>query len=205
LPTANAMLCRILQLLVLGAALSSTAGAADPAKAWYVGAGAGQSRGTQYCDAQAGTVVQNCDDQGNAWKLFVGYQINQYVGVEGGYIDFGKFSSNLAVAGAPGTDETKARAGFLEAVAGVPIGERVFVFGKVGGAYWRIKSDTQAGSTLTKIKENGLDAMFGAGAQVFVTKNLAIRAEYEYLPNFGNDTTGELDMQVISASVLWRF
>lgn len=192
-------------LLILALGGSSSAQAAEANNAWYVGAGAGQSRGTQYCDARAGLATQSCDDQGNVWKLFVGYQINSYFGVEGGYVDFGKFSADLAGGGAQGKDETKSRAGFLEAVAGIPIGERVFVFGKLGGVYWRIKSDTQVGGTLRQIKENGLDAVAGAGAQFFVTKNLAVRTEYEYFPNFGNDKTGELDMQVISASLLWRF
>ncbi|HTS55495.1 MAG TPA: outer membrane beta-barrel protein [Burkholderiales bacterium] len=188
------------------AALAPLAASADEATGWYVGAGAGQSKAIQYCDAPAGSVVQSCDDTSFAWKLLLGYQINRYLGVEAGYDYFGRFSATFVNGGvSETTSQTKTWAGFLEAVGSIPIGSRFSLFGKAGGVYWRTKFSQQGTTGAFDTNQHDVDYVVGAGVQLFVTKNLAVRAEYEYLPNYGNSTTGEVDLQLVTASVLWKF
>jgi OOP family OmpA-OmpF porin len=188
------------------AALAPLTASADEATGWYVGAGAGQSKAIQYCEAPAGGAVQSCDNTSFAWKLLLGYQANRYLGVEAGYDYFGKFSATFLNGGVTETSQTKTWAGFLEAVGSIPIGSRFSLFGKAGGVYWRTKFTSQQGSAPAfDTSQHDIDFVVGAGAQLFVTKNLAIRAEYEYLPKYGNALTGEVDLQFISASVLWKF
>ena len=188
------------------AALAPLPATADEATGWYVGAGVGQSKAIQYCEPPAGSVVQSCDDTSFAWKLLLGYQANRYLGVEVGYDYFGRYSASFVSSGAVQTNQTKTWAGFLEAVGTIPFGSRFSLFGKAGGVYWRTTFNSQEGSAAPfETSQHDIDFVVGAGAQLFVTKNLAIRAEYEYLPKYGNDLTGEVNLQFISASVLWKF
>jgi OOP family OmpA-OmpF porin len=182
------------------------AASADDATGWYVGAGAGLSQATDYCDPNAGAVIVTCDDTGTAWRLLLGYQINRYFGVEGGYLNLGQFNSTVTQAGVPTTNQTKIHAGYLEGLAILPIGERFGLYAKAGVAYWTFQAhDTVGGAGVPDQTQNGWDFVGGVGAQFFFTKNLALRAEYELIPKLGNSETGELDVQVISASVLWKF
>lgn len=179
---------------------------ADEATGWYVGAGAGQSQAKQYCDPSTGEVIVSCDDTGTAWRLLLGYQINRYLGVEGGYLNLGQFNSTTMVSGVTATDQTKIHAGYLEGLAILPIGGRFSLYAKAGTAFWTFQThDTLGGAGVPDQSQNGWSFMGGAGAQFFFTKNLAFRAEYEVMPKLGNSETGELDVQVISASVLWKF
>lgn len=187
------------------AALAPLTTLADEATGWYVGGGAGQSKAIQYCEAPAGSVVQSCDDTSFAWKLLLGYQINRYLGVEAGYDYFGRFSASFQNGGVTETNQTKTWAGFLEAVGSIPIGSRFSLFGKAGGVYWRTKFTSQQASGEFDTSQRYVDYVVGGGVQLFVTKNLAVRAEYEYLPKYGNAFTGEVDLQLITASVLWKF
>jgi OOP family OmpA-OmpF porin len=178
----------------------------DEASRWYVGAGGGQSTGKQYCDAKPGVVVVNCDDTAGAVRLFTGYQITRYLGLEGGYLRLGQFTANRVVGGAAATDELKAYTGYLEGVARLPLGDRFGLFAKAGGLYWSIKTrGTLAGATVTDDTKGGFDFIAGAGVQFFFTRNLGVRAEYEFIPKLGNSATGEVDVGVVSASVIWKF
>src|ERR1700674_198861 len=77
----------------------------DESGRWYVGAGGGQSTGKQYCDAKPGVMVVNCDDTAGALRLFTGYLINRYLGIEGGYQRLGEYTANPLVGGVPAADE----------------------------------------------------------------------------------------------------
>jgi OOP family OmpA-OmpF porin len=178
----------------------------DEAGRWYVGAGGGQSTGEQYCDPKPGVVVVNCDDTGSALRLFTGYLINRHFGIEGGYLRLGKFSANRLVGGVPATDELKAYTGYVEGVATLPLGDRFGLFAKAGGLYWSIKTRaTLAGASVNDDTKGGFDLIGGVGAQFFFTRNLGVRAEYEFIPKLGNSETGEVDVGVVTASVIWKF
>ena len=50
------------------------------------------------------------------YKAFAGVQILDFLGVEGGYADLGKFTSDFRIYNIPVSDETSIRGPFLEAV-----------------------------------------------------------------------------------------
>ena len=52
---------------------------------------------------------------------------------------------------------------------------------------------------------SGFDFIYGAGGQLFVTRNLGLRVEFEYVPKLGNNDTGEADVWMVSGGPLWRF
>ena len=89
---------RSLTVAALTVAASSLAFAENDA-GWYVGANVGQSRAKiddpRIIDGLLGagittTAIKN-NDRHFGYKVFGGYEFNQYLALEGGYFDLGKF------------------------------------------------------------------------------------------------------------------
>jgi len=196
----------LLAAIILFTPLAARADEDNPGR-WFVGAGVGQSTGRQFCDANAGvTAVSNCDDSATSVRLFTGYDFNRYLGVEGGYLRLGKFTADRTIAGTTVSDEFKTYTAYLEGVATLPLGDRFGLYAKAGGVYWSIKtSGTLSGVAGPNNSKGGVDFIGGGGAQFFFTRNFGIRAEYEYIPKLGDSTTGEVDVGIASASLIWKF
>ncbi|MCZ6802672.1 MAG: outer membrane beta-barrel protein [Proteobacteria bacterium] len=132
------------------------------------------------------TATSSVDDSDLGWKIFGGYNLNQYFGVEVGYVDLGETELDItatapAAITASGGDEID---GFMFAgVARYPISEKFDVFGKVGGFVWDVEGagTVTSGATTVAVSadEDGTDIMFGVGAEYEVMNNIGIRAEWE--------------------------
>lgn len=111
-----------------------------------------------------------CDDRDNAWRVFGGGRFNNTFGGEIGFVDFGDFSR--------GNGRTEARGLDLAVTAGWPIATNTSVFGKLGMIYARGEvSGTAAG--LQTGRESGWGPRLGVGAQIGLTQNWAIRADWD--------------------------
>jgi len=115
------------------------------------------------------------DDKGK--KLFAGYQFNRYIAVEGGYTDFGSFSSSSI--------NTMSELKGIEAtvLASYPIGSRFSVFGRLG--MWKWDYDTEAGGSAIQ-SESGSDVVHGAGVDFKFNQRFKVRGSWdEYRVNDG--------------------
>jgi OmpA-OmpF porin, OOP family len=111
-----------------------------------------------------------CDDKDQFLKGYVGGRFNNIFGLEIGALNFGKFQY-----GGGETDGWGADAALL---AGVPIGANSAVFAKAGVIYARTEvSGTAPG--LTTGKERGWGGRWGVGAQLGLTKEWALRADFD--------------------------
>ena len=139
------------------------------------------------------------DDDNQVYQGLLGYRINPYIAVEGGYIDFGKYGNHLANA------KTDGYTGALKLIA--PIGDRVDVYAK-GGQLWYDTDYSIAGY-------NGTDsdkAVFaGAGVGFKVTDNLVLNAEYTWYDvdldasDVRNGEETNTDFNQVTAGVEYRF
>ncbi|HYL20058.1 MAG TPA: outer membrane beta-barrel protein [Burkholderiales bacterium] len=206
-PKGGSAWSRALLIAALALLCPFAAHADEESGRWYLGAGAGQSTGKQFCDTTAGvTAVANCDDSATSVRLFTGYQINRYLGIEGGYLRLGKFTADRTIGGTTVTDEFKTYTAYFEGVATLPLGDHFGLYAKAGGLYWSIKtSGTLAGVAGPDNSKGGFDFIGGAGAQFFFTRTFGIRAEYEFIPKLGDSATGEVDVGIVSASLIWKF
>jgi OmpA-OmpF porin, OOP family len=158
----------------------------------YVGASGGESKFRSDC---AQTNVFACDKRDTAFKVFAGGRINQVLGLEVGYTDFGKIRASGG--------DTKAWAVPVSLTAGWPLGERFGVFGKVGGVYGHTDVSASADTLLDTGHKSGWGWTYGAGATFGVTPNLQIRADWDrYKLDF---VGGERDVDMLSAGVQFRF
>jgi opacity protein-like surface antigen len=183
----------LVTLVVIGLTLSAGARAED-APGGYIGLSVGQTKWNDACDG-----LSSCDDTDVGWKAFGGYQFSRYLGLEGGYVDFGKVSGTDTSSGL-GELDAEGWGVFVSGVGTLPIGDRFGVFGKIGAAYTDIEVSS---STTGSESDNGLGLTFGVGGFMNILRNLSVRVEWERFQDAGGDV--EADIDLISVGVAYKF
>lgn len=180
--------------------------------AWYIGAGVGQSRATiddprlRTSLAANGETVTGFtkDERDTGYKLFVGRQLNQYVAVEAGYFDLGKFDFKSSTSG---NGVLNGQAGFrgvnLDLLGQLPLSQRLSLLGRVGMHYTKTNTEFSGnrllGSTNTHASERKLNAKLGLGLEYKFSEALALRGEVErYRLNDAVGNRGDADLYSVS-------
>ena len=203
-------------LLASGLALAQQPG-------FYVGASIGQASvdsdssnlASQLTSAGASNVSVSQDDSDTAWKIYGGYQFNPYLGIEGGYADLGKYTASatgrIGTNGFTASGDVDAYAIFADLVGHLPLMDNsLSIFGKVGMAYTKTKLNASASAAGFSASASDSDSevvpKLGIGARYNFTKQFAIRAEYEWYFNVGDESkTGESDISVWSIGATFGF
>jgi OOP family OmpA-OmpF porin len=180
---------------LLRAALAGSLGLANAAFAQespnhvYAGVTFGQAHWRQGCLATSTT----CDDTDKALRVFGGYQVNRILAAEIGFHNLGKASGS--------TETVKATAWEAVAVAAWPITGGLSAYGKLG----IFRGNVEGSGALLPNKETNYGPTFGVGAQLDVSRNLALRGEWQSYPKLGGSTLPKTDINVMSVGALWRF
>lgn len=221
--------------IALIAALCTTLPAAAQAPRWYAGAAGGQSRTShelvsnrESTIVNASSVSSDFDPTDSAWKVFGGWQANDFLAIEASYADLGTsrlVTRTVSVDQLPGSIEVRRKiTGFgLDAVLSAPIGQRFSVFGRAGAFRSRLVADAslEGGIVFTngpadeRSRSTTFDetvAHFGAGFGWSWRPDASVRVEWERFHDVGKafrvggtGTTGEADTDLVSAGVLVRF
>lgn len=196
---------------LLGCVAISSSYAATDDTFWYLGGNIGQSK-AKIDDARItsqlpGTASVSDDNNGNAYKLFGGYQFNRNFAVEGGYFNLGEFGYNATTLppALPGTlsGKIKLQGLNLDAVGMLPLGDKFSVFGRLGMQYAQAKdnfSSTGVVATPTNPNpsKNALNYKAGLGVQYDFNRSLGMRLEAErYRINDAINNKGDIDMYSI--------
>lgn len=176
---------------------------------FYVGAGGGLTT-LSLDDATftpAAGNVWSSEDNAAAFKGFLGWRFHKYFGFEGGYYYLGKVTQDYNGAGGAGTVTNTLDAWVLDAVGYIPITPNFSAIGRVGAINGEI--DTQllgnVPAGLAPVSKKQTNFTWGVGAQIDFTEHWGMRAEYEYLGKFGDNTTGSMRANLWSASALFKF
>jgi OOP family OmpA-OmpF porin len=170
------------------------------------------------------TPVTVANDSASVHKFFLGYRINEYFAVEGTYAsDLGSFTANTNftfqigfVPGPPTTvvlsqgnfTVTPRQVLYLSGVAGVPFLQRGLLYARLGAYHTQVEaatSNTNTGSSPTKVSDSSVGPVFGAGVQYDITAHIGIRTEWERFKNVGGSDTGKSDFDLITAGLIYRF
>lgn len=156
-------------------------------------------------------------DSDGAYKIFAGSQVMDYLAVEGGYADFGRFSATrtitapVGIAGT-GTSGGKTSGVYADAIISYPVGAGVSVLGKLGyGYYWTRVSNTVTGAPTFPAGTPASDSVigkgfqFGLGAQVDIGKHVAIRGGWQRMPNVYAIGAEKLSIDVTSLGLIYKF
>lgn len=159
-----------------------------------LGVGAGQIDGDDF-QGEPGA-VGSVDDEGTAYKAFVGANINEIFATELGYVSFGDVEEEDQDIDAFDEATSFEADGITTSLVGfLPLTERFLLHGKVGALFWDAESRVGGVSA----NEDGTDVFFGAGATYEFTEQVAVRAEYD---RFQLDDT---DIDTVFASVVFSF
>lgn len=132
------------------------------------------------------------DDVG--YKLYAGWQILPFLGVEGGYVDFGEVEDTT-----PLTRTRIATDGWDAFVVGnVPLGF-IDLFAKVGVIAFDSDLDFNGNNVSFDDSESGTEAAYGVGA-AFELGSFAVRGEWEYF-----DVDGLDDLTLLSVGLTYQF
>jgi OOP family OmpA-OmpF porin len=182
---------------------ASAAFVALPAAAqFYIGAGVGESKAKDFCN---GGSFDSCDDKDTAWKVYGGYAFTPYFAAELGYSNFGKYKATLG----PLTDEAKVSAWEISVLGAWPIVDRFSIFGRLGIYGATVKESTNFAGDF---EHDNNDWTYGLGLQFNITRNLAVRGEWQRYNKVGGGDVAlgagvgeKTNLDVLSASALWRF
>lgn len=205
----------------LGTALLASASAALAAgNTWYLGGNVGSSMinidessvNDAFRAAGATTASTSSDDRDTGYKIFAGYQFNDWLGLEFGYFDMGKFSTttNFTVGAVPGTGklEWKVKDGyFVDAVGTLPLANGFSLFGRLGAYSAKTELNGFAGAVrVSSASDRSSDLHWGIGAGYDFNKNVGVRLEWERFQKVGdNNTTGRGDVDLASIGIVYRF
>ena len=157
---------------------------------YYLGASGGQSKFRTDCSS-----LFACDTKDTGWKVYGGSGVNDVLGVELAYTDFGRIRASGV--------ETEAWAGSISLTAGIPIGDRFKIFAKGGGVYGRTDVKASATSLLSSGDTDGWGYTWGAGAALGLTPTVQVRIDWDrYNLDFAG---GSRDVDMLSAGVQLRF
>jgi OOP family OmpA-OmpF porin len=150
-------------------------------------------------DIQPGSEITDYDDTDFAWKAYAGYRFNAPFAIEGGWVELGEITSDIATTATDVDD-------FLSQVedihpflgAGPFLGARYYVIdtnrfhiGIGGGLWWwnaKVKVKAGTGEKMDP-EDDKIDGFFGVNAIWDFTERFSIRADYEryYLDDFEAD------------------
>jgi opacity protein-like surface antigen len=187
--------------LALLGLLASTTVLAEVQPGFYVGAGVGTAKVEQdtITDEDFGDFTFDSDD--TAFKLFGGYNFNQYFAVEAAYFDGGAPEDTVvSFPGARGTLEIGLSGLIVSALGRIPLGDVFSVYGKLGLASYdvdlkgRVNGDTVGSESFSED-----DVSYAVGASINVGASFELRAEYEAI------SIEDGDFNMITANGVFRF
>jgi len=166
----------------------------------YLGAGMGQSDTDTSCPA-----ATSCDNKDTAWKIFGGLEVNEYISMEVGYVDLGEVGYSGAKRGSRETT------GMTMQVLGTYSLNPSFTLLARGGMNILNTevNGTIAGTPSGNTGDTDVVWSAGLGAQYNFTESVGLRMEWERYFEAGssnyNGGTGEADIDLLSASLVFKF
>jgi OOP family OmpA-OmpF porin len=217
---------RLMAAAACGLALTSI-----PAQAqWYAGATIGSSDARldeganaafRFTAAGFSSAASSTDKRDTAGRVFGGYQIKPWLGVELGYTDLGNYSLQTnASAGSAGvgslTNEIKIKGAEAAVVGRWSASEQLAVLARVGAFDGDAKSFVQSSGSVSLLRgdtanyrERETIAVFGLGAEYRLTKRVWLRADWSHYDRINTiDALGvsrESNIDLYSIGVVARF
>jgi OOP family OmpA-OmpF porin len=179
---------------------SASAGFFDLTLAPYLGGNVGQSSSDISCPTGV-----TCDDTDTAWKIYGGLEINEYMSMEVGYIDLGEAKYSGAKSG------TRYTNGMITAIVGTYAVSPDFILSARGGMnFLNVEVNGTISNTPTQnTGDTDVVWSFGVGGQYNLTPAVGLRLDWERFFEAGsssyNGGTGEADIDMLSAGVVYKF
>ena len=176
---------RVLKSLVLFAvAILITLPAAAADNGFYLGGSVGQAA---VATGELGDDEFIVDDDSTGYKVFAGFRMITFLGIEGSYVDLGTTEEADTEASLKGVQ--------LQGMVYLPLGI-ADIFAKGGMISWETEFNRTVAGPADALTRDGTDPVYGAGVQ-FRIQSFCVRGEVEY---FDIESTDEVVMYSVGAS-----
>lgn len=171
---------------------------------WYVGAKAGWVSGSSACEEHA----TSCGSDTAGGGIFVGYQVNDWLALEGGYDYLGDITADYPALGNPTVSaHYKGEMQGLEFVAKPfwQVTDEFSWFAKVGTLAWNMDVTGQEVGFEHTADDNGWSPLLGTGVEYAFNRNWSALLEYQWVNNVGGVSTGGTDLSMVNLGVTYHF
>jgi OOP family OmpA-OmpF porin len=185
-------------VLALAAVPAAYAQEQEEVSGFYVGGGVGQfNAGIDDVDDVDAT-VDEWDEEDSAYKVFAGYRLNRFIGIELDYVNLGEPSGEVV----PGVNLDSSVDGFAPYVVGtVPLGPYFEAYGRLGYYFYVATTGVEdALGNRVQVDEESEDLVWGAGLGANLGEKVNLRFEYERF-----DLEGLDDADALWLTAAWRF
>jgi OOP family OmpA-OmpF porin len=197
---------KIANRLVAAGALLALSGAAfaqsDNEGGWLIGGGIGQFNLEIDDVGDLGDSITDFDSDDMSWKIFMGYRFNQYLSVEGAYVNFGEPGDDFESGGESG-DYSLGLSGFAPYVVGSFPAGPVELSARIGYYFYDVEVNADLddlGGDVFTTDDSGEDVVYGVGIGMTFMDQLHTRFEYEWVDIDGVDTANAYWL-----TAAWRF
>lgn len=114
------------------------------------------------------------DSSSTAYRLTAGWRFNEYLALEGGYHNFGRFDQTIDFEGSPAEVTLKADGFTLGGIGNLSLDERWSLFARFGAFFWDGDADLNNVSAATPEDTN---LYLGAGARFALNEQLSLTAD----------------------------
>ena len=136
--------------------------------------------------------LDNFEEDRSSWKLFAGAWFTPWLGLEGQFLDLGKYKEN----GMEFDPQGKTAALLL----GVPLAEHSRIYVKGGRLWWETEVDGPLGFSSTR---EGDTLFYGAGISTALLPVMNVRLEYERASFDDDNFKADLDFASVGAEFIF--
>ncbi len=180
---------RFLRSAALAATVAALFAFVPPASAGKAYIGAAYTN----TDSEFDTAVDSFDPDDSGWKVYGGFNIIRWLGLEASYRELGNLQQTVPGA----TFDIDVEAFDVAARAIAPVGI-VSLFAKAGYANIALDGSLDVGGTITDFDEDEWELFYGVGVDIHLGKRFGLRAEWE---EYDTDD----DLNTLSGGAFFRF
>lgn len=159
--------------------------------------------------AGATNISSGYDSHSSGLKLKLGYELNEYVSIEAGYVNLGKFKYTATATQGSFNANAKTDGWDIALIGSLPLDKDFSLLGKIGAINARLQTDaTFAANGLNASaaeSDRKWHAVYGIGLGYKVNPAVSLRLEYERYSRIGNDQQGKSDIDMISGGASYKF
>ena len=136
------------------------------------------------------------DAESVAYRFIAGWQFNEFLSIEGGYHNFGRFEDSFTVDGEPVDLNLEADGFTFGGTLSLPLTQTFSLYGRGGAFFW--DGDANVNSIIEARPEES-NPYYGGGAKVAITEKLDLVGDWT---RYELDST---DSDVVSIGFTFRF
>ncbi len=114
------------------------------------------------------------DASSTAYRISAGWRFNDYLAIEGGYQNFGRFDQTFNINGTVTDVSLKADGFTVGGTVSLPVGDRWAVFARTGAFFWDGDADI---NNVTQASPEDTNFYLGAGARLALSERLSLTAD----------------------------